>query len=31
VRARKSIVPSILAHMTFNGIQIAILIARKQY
>jgi len=31
VRARKSIVPSIFAHMTFNGIQIAILIARKQY
>lgn len=31
VRARKSIVPSILAHMTFNGIQIAILISRKQY
>ena len=31
VRARKSIVPSIFAHMTFNGIQIVILIARKQY
>jgi len=31
VRARKSIVPSIFAHMTFNGIQIAILLARKQY
>ena len=31
VRARKSIVPSIFAHMTFNGIQIAILISRRQY
>ena len=31
VYARKSIVPSIFAHATFNGIQIAILIARKQY
>ena len=31
VQARKSIVPSIFAHMTFNGIQFAILVATKKF
>jgi membrane protease YdiL (CAAX protease family) len=31
VHARKSIVPSIAAHMTFNGIQFAILVAARKF
>jgi membrane protease YdiL (CAAX protease family) len=31
VYARKSIVPSIAAHMTFNGIQFAILVATRKF
>ncbi len=31
VHARKSIVPSIAAHMTFNGIQFAVLVATRKF